>query len=513
MRFMPSSTTAGMSGAGLDGTEPADAADPADPADPADSPGQAGASGASGGLGLPGPPERPVFILGCPRSGTTLLQLMLHAHPRIAIPAENRFLLGAYHSRCEFGDLEDRDNRRALAEWITRREAGRFADLGLDAAAVTEEIVEGPPTLGSALGIVFRAYARRFGRPRWGDKRPAYFRHAGTLLRLFPDAQIVHVIRDGRDCVASLKEMPWFRKDVYHAVAMWREAIDAGRALAARVGPDTYYELQYERLVTDPVEELSGLCGFLGEDFHPAMLEPQAIAPQVVPEVKVWHDLTRSPVVPSRVGSWVGRLEPWEAGLAEIAFGDRLAEYGYAPGEETRRPSRRQLATYRKVSAHRRLAQRKAEMQERLRRRHEPNPVRCLLTTPAAPPPPPLSELRVMKAPMSKPRSSNPPEPDPTPCDPTPCDPTSHEPTPDEPEPCAPKPAAQQPRPEKPQVAKGPPATAPQVPVPRAPDPRGPEPGVGAPEVPAPREPDPDIGGPDVPGPRIPAPRTPGRRM
>ncbi|WP_378288243.1 sulfotransferase family protein [Actinomadura rugatobispora] len=354
-----------------------------------------------GGLGLDGPSDRPVFVIGCPRSGTTLLQLMLHSHPRIAIPAENRFLLAAYTARCEFGDLEDRDNRLALAEWITGREAGRFGDLGLDAAAVTEEIVEGPPTLGSALGIVFRAYARRFGRQRWGDKRPGHVRYAGTLLRLFPDAQFVHLIRDGRDCVASLKEMPWFRKDVYHAVAMWREAIDAGRGLAAWLGPDAYYELQYERLVADPVEELASLCEFLGEDFHPAMIEPQDPAPWVVPSQKVWHDLTLSPVGTARVGAWAGRLEPWEAGLAEAAFGERLAEYGYEPGDEACRPSARQFATFTKISAHRRLAHRKADLQERRRRRREPNPVRCLLPAATGPQVPPAAAAPLVPAPRA----------------------------------------------------------------------------------------------------------------
>ncbi|XVQ11810.1 sulfotransferase [Spirillospora sp. CA-255316] len=407
-----------------------------------------------GGLGLDGPPDRPVFIIGCPRSGTTLLQLMLHSHPRIAIPAENRFLLAAYTSRCEFGDLGDRENRRALAEWITGREEGRFGDLGLDAAAVTEEIVAGPPTLGSALGIVFRAYAHRFGKPRWGDKRPGYFRYADTLLRLFPDAQFVHLIRDGRDCVASLKEMPWFRKDVYHAMAMWREAIDAGRRLAERAGPDTYYELQYERLVADPVEELSSLCEFLGEDFDPAMIEPQEIAPRVVPSEKVWHDLTRSPVGTAHVGAWAGRLEPWEAGLAELAFGERLAEYGYEPSDEAERPSARQLATFRKISVHRRLAHRKAEMQERRRRRREPNPVRCLLPATAAPGIPP--------------------------------------------------------------AATAPHVPAPRTPAPGVPAPRAPEPGVPAPRTPAPGVGSPGRSEPDTPassvsGPGVPAPGVPGR--
>jgi len=110
--------------------------------------------------------DRPIFILGCPRSGTTLLQLMLHAHPRIAIPPETRFVLTSYEARNTFGDLRREPSRAALANSIVRERQTLFYDLGLDADEIFAEIMAGPPTLGSAIGIVFGAYARRFGKPR-----------------------------------------------------------------------------------------------------------------------------------------------------------------------------------------------------------------------------------------------------------------------------------------------------------------------------------------------------------
>ncbi|TDB84585.1 sulfotransferase [Actinomadura sp. KC216] len=324
-------------------------------------------------------PDRPIFVFGCPRSGTTLLQLMLHSHPRVAIPVETKFLLPAYTARCEFGDLEVRENRRALADWITGDRTTKFHALGLDAAEVADEIVAAPPTLGSALGVVLRAYARRFGKPRWGDKRPSYFRHADALLRMFPDAQFVHLIRDGRDCVASLQEMPWYGQDFHHAVCVWREAIDHGRRLSARLGSDAYYELQYERLVADPADELARLCGFLGEEFDPAMTHPGGVAKETVSPRKKWHGRTKDAVTTSRVGAWAQRLDSWQISLAEAAFGERLAEYGYEPSGLPK-PSTSQLTRFAKVSAHRRMAQRKAALRERWKQHHEPNPVECLLT-------------------------------------------------------------------------------------------------------------------------------------
>ncbi|GLY73098.1 sulfotransferase family protein [Actinoallomurus iriomotensis] len=299
--------------------------------------------------------DRPIFILGCPRSGGTLLRRMLRAHPRIAIPPETRLLLDAYEHRDAYGDLSRRANRQALAEWIVAGAGTRFDGLGLDARAVAEEIVAGPPTLGSALEIAWRAYARRLGKPRWGDKRPGYVQHIDALLRLFPDAQLVHVIRDGRACVADLKGTSWWRMGVYHAIATWTQAIDAGTSAAQRLPSSAYTEVQYERLVTDPESELRRLCTFLTEDYAPEMA-------------------TQRPEPPAEA-----RLEPWERELCETVMNERLRAYGYEPAEAAR-PATRHLARYATITAHRRLAARKRAVLDAHLRAAEPQPVASCLS-------------------------------------------------------------------------------------------------------------------------------------
>ncbi len=315
--------------------------------------------------------ERPIFVVGCPRSGTTLLQLMLHAHPRIAIPPENRFLMAAYDERHRFGDLAVEENRRALARWIVERKKTRFADLGLDGRQVIEEIAAGPPTLGSALGIVLRAYAARFGKPRWGDKRPGYFQRISVLLRMFPDAQIIHLIRDGRDCVASLKEMDWYKHDIYHAIATWVEAIDADEHATRSLPPGTYHRVYYENLTRDPAAELKGLCDFLGEEFDPAMCDPAPVAAVALPQRKTWHARARGQVDAARSGTWRERLTAVEIALCEAAAGERLRRHGYRV-DPAGRPPAAEYARYLKVAAHRRLAAYKRDMRDALRRRDEP---------------------------------------------------------------------------------------------------------------------------------------------
>lgn len=286
---------------------------------------------------------RPIFVMGCPRSGTTLLQLMLHRHSRIAIPPENRFVLSGYLQRREFGDLRDPENRARLAAWIVDRRGSKFADLGLDADGVRAAIMSGPPSLGGAFATVLRAYAERFGKPRWGDKRPAYLTNVGAIRALFPTAQLVTIVRDGRDCAASLKEMPWQRrKDIASLAAQWAYNVDCGRRAARKLPADSYYELRYEDLVAEPATQLRKLCDYLGEEFEPAMTEPAGIAPQAVPKQKTWHERTREAVAPVRVASWRTRLTPDEIAFCDTVLAGRLRSYGY-PVETERLPVRRRL--------------------------------------------------------------------------------------------------------------------------------------------------------------------------
>ncbi|MFI7541321.1 sulfotransferase family protein [Actinoplanes sp. NPDC049599] len=301
------------------------------------------------------PTDRPIIVVGCPRSGTTMLQLMLHAHPRIAIPPETRFMLAVYRERREFGDLAVPENRRALARRIVDRQDTRFCDLGLDGDDIVERITAGPGTLGSALGTIFQRYAARFGKPRWGDKRPAYLHNIDILLRLFPDAQFINIVRDGRDCVASLKEMSWHRKDIYATVAAWARAVDDARRAARRLGPQQWHEVRYEDLVSDPHGRLAAMCAYLGEEYDPAMAEPSAVAEVAVPSFKTWHALTHAPVTTQRVQSWQTRLDPEEIALCEAALGSRLLAGGYELSG-TIRPAPAELLRYGWTAVPQRLA-------------------------------------------------------------------------------------------------------------------------------------------------------------
>jgi hypothetical protein len=297
------------------------------------------------------PSTSPVFVIGCPRSGTTLLTLMLSSHSRIAIPPETRFMLPVFREHRVFGDLAVRRNRRRLARRIVRGQGSRFSHLGLDRSRVVKEIVAGAPTIGSALAAPFRVYAQERGKARWGNKRPGQVHNVAVILTLFPDAQMVHLVRDPRDCVASLARVSWWAGGAVEATATWVHAVDAAEAARRTLPDDAFHELRYEDLVSDPRAELERLCGFLGESFEEAMLTPQAEAALLPARQRAdWHRETQREVGPRRIGSHSGVLSSQQVALIESVAGTRMWRYGYEVPVPGHVPRRLRLAYWRTIA-------------------------------------------------------------------------------------------------------------------------------------------------------------------
>jgi hypothetical protein len=270
--------------------------------------------------------DRPVFIGGCPRSGTTLLGAMLHAHPALAIPPETRFFLEAYREQRAFGDLREVENRRAVARWITGRKKSRFRQLQLPTRATTRAIVAAPPTIGSLSCTVFSEFAAAHGAQRWGDKRPYLVEQLPAVFRLVPDAQFIHIVRDARGCTASLKKLGWWGWGAPEALYRWRSSVLAGLRARRTYRPDQYIELRYEDLVADTESQLRRLCDWLQIEFVADMLRHEDTASLIS---KPYHHRLSQPVDTTAVQAWRNELDPEELALVEREVGDLLDEFGY----------------------------------------------------------------------------------------------------------------------------------------------------------------------------------------
>jgi len=285
-----------------------------------------------------GEPARPLFIGACPRSGTTLLRVMLDSHPDLAIPHETNFIRQLWWQRRRFGDLRDPANRLRVARWIftTKDTRGsRLRDGRISRRDAIRRVADAPPTIGSIVQACLRLYADVNGKPRWGDKRPAYSGFIGTLFTMFPNGQYINVVRDPRGAVASQIPMGWDPPEaaMTGAVARWEAAVLRTDDFAARLRPDQLMDLRYEDLVSDPRAVLERVCGFAGLRAGHAV---DAMLSKPRGELRGAHRRVAQPITTTSVERWRERLEPREVALVEQATAPLLDRFGYVPAGDLR---------------------------------------------------------------------------------------------------------------------------------------------------------------------------------
>ena len=318
-----------------------------------------------------GAPSRPLFIGACPRSGTTLLRVMLDNHPDLAMPHETNFVRPLWWRRIRFGNLRDQANRRRVAEWIftdgsTR--GGRLRGGRVSREDAIRRVAAAPPTVGSIVQACLELYAELHSKPRWGDKRPSYSGFIGMLFAMFPHAQYINVVRDPRAAAASQIPMPWSKPDVAlpAAIARWEAAIARTDHFARSLRPDQLLDLRYEDMVADPHATLERVCGFAG------LRAGGAVATMIGKRrgaLRGSHRVVSEPITTAAVERWRERLEPREVALVEAATAPLLERFGYRRDDDLRAPpAPRDVAELARQRRFRRREWRSARRGELLRR-------------------------------------------------------------------------------------------------------------------------------------------------
>ena len=186
------------------------------------------------------------------------------------------------------------------------------------------------PTLPYILDALYRIKIAPFDARRWGDKTPAYIRYIPDLLKIFPKAYFIHVVRDGRDASLSA-EKKWRRRHFYmdktYLLKSWVEHIEQGQAAKAYLGSAQYLEIRYEILVTQPEKVLRNICYFINEDFHPAMLNHTPLARKT--NADRGHVEVRENLSVDSVQRWRKQFTDFEKKLADTIAGPTLDFLGY----------------------------------------------------------------------------------------------------------------------------------------------------------------------------------------
>jgi len=270
---------------------------------------------------------RPIFVAGSARSGTTLLQSALGAHPRIAAPPEIYFATRIWSLSDYYGDLrDDVALERAVRATL---EFALLESLELDGAAVLAEAKAGPRTYGGLFETLMHHIAARRGKPRWSDKTP--WQAPSVAWELAPDAQVIHIVRDPRDVVASSVEAPWIGERPLELARAWARFNRRAAREGAHAGPARYHRVRYEDLANDPETVLRLVCAFLEEEFDTAMLDPRARSESgtVVDAAAPWQDRVATPIKASRVGRYADVLSWRDRCLISPVLDRELEMFGY----------------------------------------------------------------------------------------------------------------------------------------------------------------------------------------
>ena len=306
------------------------------------------------GLPMPGPLiQRPIFVVGAGRSGTTLMRSLLSAHPHIAIAPETQFMQQADRG----GGLALGAPMDAEAFWARYTASVRFKDLGVEAARCRELISEqGLPTYQHIFSALLAAYRERVGKERVGEKSPRHVRYLEELLMWYPEARVVVMQRDPRAVVASQLRTPWSQSQVaplslrqgvfvnkrvqelaFYA-ANWRDVY--GRIVPRWQADNRVLVVAYEALVQDAEGELRRICDFLDEPYEPAMVTRRAEAGIHTPSAAMvgvpeqWrrehYASTLRPVSADALQKWKTELSNREVAMVEGLCGWTMQTAGYA---------------------------------------------------------------------------------------------------------------------------------------------------------------------------------------
>lgn len=269
---------------------------------------------------------RPVLVCGVGRSGTSLLQSMLNAHPDLAFPPETHFFRRYVMS----GELDawGTPERREL-------EARLAADEDFARAGVSTEPLLAADSPVEAFLQLLALVAQASGKRRVGDKDPRSIDCLPALAGALPGARVVHVVRDPRDVLVSRMKAAWsaHRPWWIHPLIQ-AEQLRRGRIEGPRCFGEGYLEVRYESLLAAPEFELRRICRHLDLEFTPEMLDFGSSARRLVDERELsWKKETLGPLLTANSGKWRKQLSPFQVAWTEAVCAEAFDELGYERSE------------------------------------------------------------------------------------------------------------------------------------------------------------------------------------
>ncbi len=271
----------------------------------------------------------PIFIVGVPRSGTTLLRSMLSVHPNIVVSRETHFLSQwwkTYHNL----DLNKSENFETF--WQDFSSSDRFSNIVTNPIMVQEKILASKQIdLKTIFTCLMEVLASSMNKSRWAEKTPQHYQYLDILLDWYPQARIIWMVRDPRAVVVSTVER-WKNHTVEDCAMQWCESILSFQEKWCK--DDRVQMLKYEELVSDTEVQMRKLCEFLAEEFCPQMIGDRT---QIAEKVIVAHHnpkkgsnrLANQSPTTERIERWRSQLSTVEIATVENIAKDAMLRWNY----------------------------------------------------------------------------------------------------------------------------------------------------------------------------------------
>lgn len=290
--------------------------------------------------------QQPLFVIGSPRSGTSLLRLVLTNHSEIIIPPECGFIVWL-HGKFSSWNKRDSINPATREQFLNELYAcKKFDTWALDKATLDGLISDHQPSNYATLcALVYLAYMSKLGRSAtiWGDKNNFHIDHLPLLDEIFPDARFLHIVRDGRDVACSYREVmnkksaspyaPNLKTDIESIANEWSANVNKVACYLDELSNAKQTTVRYEDLVLQPESVLSEICSWLNVSYEPQMLAFHETnkCKQLEPFLTMdWKQRTVEPISADTVGRYRVLLSVEEQHLFNLAAGQSLAKYGYS---------------------------------------------------------------------------------------------------------------------------------------------------------------------------------------
>ncbi len=273
--------------------------------------------------------KAPVFVIGCGRSGTTLLYHMILSAGNFAVYRTESNAINLLEPR--FGDLSKaRNKRRLLQAWYESR---LYTASGLDREQIGKKVMDEVRNGGGFLRVVMEEICRQQGMERWAECTPEHILHLDRIKETIPDALIVHIIRDGRDVSLSMEKGHWIRPFPWQKESnltisgmYWEWMVNKGREGGRKLG-DQYTEVRFEELVSQPRETLAKLGAFIDHDLDYDRIGEVGIGSVSEPNTSFKSASSEEKFNP--VGRWKQKLSAAQLRTFEGLVGGTLKELGY----------------------------------------------------------------------------------------------------------------------------------------------------------------------------------------